>query len=200
MATVSDLIDQARLELIDTGPSPRWTDAEFVGFYNQFLREVPRMAPSRVSRPQDLTFNAGARQDLPASVSALVSIIRNKNGRSCTPFDLETLQRFDPSWVEGPTAATVFQYAYSPALPRTVYVNPPLSGTCIVEALVAPVLPPVATKAEAVVLADDVIPAALNYMLYRACFKDAEDTAMAAKATHYLSRAMQLLGVSNGDA
>lgn len=194
MALISDLITSCRLELIDTGGSPRWTDAEFLGYYNQFLQEVPTLAPDRVAQPQNLNFVAGAKQTLPSTIRALVSIIRNSNGAACTAFDLDILQRFDPSWVEGPTSATVVQYAYDPAVPRTVYVNPPLAGAVVVESIVVPVLTAAAAVGEEVAIADDVIPAAKNYMMYRACFKDAEDTTMASKADHYYSRMTQLLG------
>lgn len=196
MALISDLITRCRLELIDTGVSPRWTDAEFLGYYNQFLEEVPTLAPDRVSQPQNLNFVAGAKQTLPASIRLLISIIRNVGGAACTPFDLEILQRYDPSWVESPTSTTVQQYAYDPAVPKTVYVNPPLAGAATVEAIVVPVLTAAAAVGDAVALGNDVIPAAVNYMLYRACFKDAEDTAMSAKADHYYSRMTQLLGGS----
>lgn len=193
MATVSDLITRCRLELIDTGGSPRWTDPEFLGFYNQFLEEVASLAPDRVSATQNLNFVAGAKQTLPASVRALVAVVRNSNGEACTPFDLDLLQRFDPTWIQAPTSTTVKQYAYNPDVPRVVYVNPPLAGSVTVEAIVVPVLTAAAAVGNTVAIADDVIPAAVNYMMYRACFKDAEDTAMAAKADHYFGRMKALL-------
>ena len=194
MATIQSIVDRCRLELIDTSGTPRWTDPEFLGFYNQFLVEVATLAADRVAVVQNLNFAAGVKQTLPSTIRLLLAIERNANGRACAPFNRESLQRFDPDWTTATPVAYVSQYDYDPSTPRVVYVNPPLSGPAVVEARVVPVLPAAADLANIMAIAEDLFPAVFNYMLFRACAKEAEDTAMAAKSAAYYQRMTQILG------
>lgn len=194
MTTIAELITPCRLELIDSGTPTRWADAEFLGYYNQFLQEVVTIAPATVATARVLNFVAGAKQTLPPDVSRLIEIVRNAGGRSCSRFDREKLTLFDPDWANAEAASSVYQYWYDPHVASVVYVSPPLALGSSVEALVVPILPAAPTVGTVSDLPLHVLPAAINYMLYRACQKDAEDTFMGNKATQYYSRMLQLLG------
>lgn len=192
MTALSTLITECRNELIDTGGSPRWTNAEFIEYANAFGRELTRLAPDEVTARVTLALAAGAYQTLPDSYEALVELTENAAGEAIREVDYRSLKASitfanTEADADGPTEFARIrgsEYAVYPAVP---------GGGANVTAMV--IDPPVFTTVNDVIpFSDGMLPAMTYYMVYRARSKDAEDTVMLARAQDAYQKFRLLIG------
>lgn len=195
MAALSSVITECRNELIDTGGSPRWTDAEFIEYANAFFRELARLAPGEVSSSVTLNLAAGAYQTLPDTYDGLVDISANAAGVAVREVDYQSLKA---SLTFAATTGEPTEFARVHGDVYAVYPAVAGGGTTVTAVVVDP--PSVTVVGDTVPVSDGLLPAMVQFMVYRARSKDAEDTVMLSRAQDAYTKYRQLIGGSDGSA
>ena len=151
--TPQDIITSARYTLNDTVATYRQSDVELLGYVNDGMKEISSIRPDRFTVIGDhLCTVSQCEQSFSAALAqSVVRVVSIKNGAALTPFDMDTMDNFRPSWrADTPAAATqwtsypgdplrFFVYPAAPATPQTLsvlYVKSPttlLIGDSITE-------------------------------------------------------------------
>lgn len=200
MTALSTLITECRNELIDTGGSPRWTNAEFIEYANGFFRELARLAPDELSTTVTLSLAAGSMQTLPDAYDALVDIVTNAGGAPVREIDYRALKAYSAYPTTEADADGPYEFARVTGGQFAVYPAVPGGGASVTAIVVDP--PVVTTVNDQIAIGDALLPAMVQYMLYRARMKDAEDTVMASRAAAAYQQFRALIGggTSESDA
>jgi hypothetical protein len=203
MATVKvvDIISKAATLLKDV-TGVRWAATELQSWLNDSYREVLIFRPDSNTATGTLTCVDGPRQKITAAFPAatqIVDIIRNVASASDKSavklISRQSLDDMNRSWYATAPAVNIERYAFDPRLPREFLVFPPAAVTAQLEVIYASVpaahtlsdaqLTNTAT-AEVIRIDDSFANALLDYIMYRAYSKDAEDTTNASRAVaHY---------------
>lgn len=177
--TAKTIIDKATIQLIDL-TNIRWTRAELLSWLNDGMRQIVLIQPSATSTTSVVQLAAGTRQYIPSDGWLLLSIYRNMGTAGTTPgrairiISREILDGFNPNWHTDTAKAEVRNYVYTDQDQLAFYVYPPNTGTQHIE-LNYSVQPADLTSESQVIPIFDVFQSALlDYILYRACSKDAE--------------------------
>lgn len=197
MAVLSTLITECRNELIDTG-GVRWTNAEFIEYANAFFKELGKLAPSEVTARVTLALAAGAFQTLPDAYDALVELTTNSVGTSMREVDYPSLKAALTWSTETATSAGPLEWARIAGAEFAVYPAVASGGANVTAIVIDP--PAVTAVGDTVALSDATLAAMVQYMVYRARSKDAEDTIMLARAQDAYTKFRQLLGGDSGSA
>ena len=196
MTALSTIITECRNELIDTGGSPRWTNAEFIEWANAFFRELAKLAPDEVSARVTLTLAQGAFQTLPNQYDALVELTTNAAGESIREVDYQSLKA-SLTWsntvadADGPK-----EFARISGVEYAVYPAVDAGGASVTAVVIAP--PSVTSVGDTIPVPDSLFPALVHYMIYRARSKDAEDTIMLSRAQDAYQKFRLLIGGTGG--
>ena len=196
MAALSSIITECRNELIDTGGSPRWTDAEFIEWTNAFFRELAKLAPTEVTARVTLTLAQGAYQTLPDQYEDLVELTSNAAGESIREVDYQSLKA-SLTWAntiadaDGPK-----EFARISGSEYAVYPAIDAGGASVTAVVIDP--PSVSGTGDTVPVTDGLLPALVHYMIYRARSKDAEDTIMLSRSQDAYQKFRQLIGGTGG--
>lgn len=212
MATVKvvDLIVRAQTLLQDED-SVRWTVAELQYWLNDAYKETIGLRPDANTQTAEYTCTVGPRQLLTGSFPTairLVEVVRNlatasnKSGVRLT--DRRSLDAQQRSWYSETPSASIELYMFDQRVPKEFLVYPPASAAARLEVIYS-VLPADHTLSEAQLLdpttaetirIDDIFATALlDYVLYRAFSKDAEQTAMMSRAVAHYQAFQNALGV-----
>lgn len=177
--TAKAIIDKAAIQLIDL-TNIRWTRAELLAWLNDGMRQIVTIQPSASSTTVSKQLVAGTRQYIPDDGWLLLSVYRNMGTNGTTPgrairiISREILDSFNPNWHTDTAKAEVRNYIYTDQDQTAFYVSPPNTGTQYVE-LNYSVQPADLTVETQVIPIFDIFQSALvDYILYRACSKDAE--------------------------
>jgi hypothetical protein len=190
--TAKAIIDKATVQLIDL-TNVRWTRSELLAWLNDGLRQIVSIQPNATSTTASVKLVAGTRQTIPTGGWLLLQIYRNMGTTGTTPgrairiVSRELLDNFNPNWHTDTQKAEVRNYIYDIQDQLAFYVYPPNTGTQYVE-LNYSVQPADLTAETQVIPIFDIYQSALvDYILYRACSKDAEYAPGLALAQGYLS-------------
>ena len=213
MATVKvvDLMSRAKTILQDT-TSVRWALSELQLYLNDGYRETLNLRPDSNTLTGTFTCAAGPRQVLTtgfANATRLVAVIRNmaalSNKYSVHLVERRVLDKQRRSWyTEFPSVSTE-QYMFDARQPKEFLVYPPAVITTQLEVLYTQVPAPHvltdvqlanAATAETIRIDDAFANALLDYMLYKAYTKDAEQAGNLTRATAYYQAFQNSLGVS----
>jgi hypothetical protein len=144
------------------------------------MRQIVLIQPSATSTTSVVKLDAGTRQYIPDDGWLLLSIYRNMGTAGTTPgrairiISREIIDNFNPNWHADAAKAEVRNYIYTDQDQTAFYVYPPNTGTQYIE-LNYSVQPADLTAESQVIPIFDVFQSALvDYILYRACSKDAE--------------------------
>ena len=177
--TAKTIIDKASVQLIDLA-NIRWTRSELLDWLNDGMRQIVLIQPSASSTTVSKKLDAGTRQSLPTGGWLLLQMYRNMGTSGTTPgrairiVSRELLDNFNPNWHTATAAAEVRNYIYDTQDQTAFYVYPPNTGTQYVE-LNYSAQPVDLTSETAVIPIFAIYQSALvDYILYRACSKDAE--------------------------
>jgi hypothetical protein len=174
----SDLLERAS-RLLNDEDRTRWTSSELIEWINDGLYAICAADPSAYTDEVEVTLVAGVRQALPAGATRLISAEYNKSDYSVvTPCDRGALDLAIPDWRSSDYAnAHVSHVMYDAAAHPTEFLIYPAQPTSTTAKLVAVVAqnPPPATAASTLALDEKYREPLLNYMLYRAFSKDAEE-------------------------
>lgn len=202
-----DILETASITLLDQYHT-RWPLTELLSYLNKGLKALALDKPNAVTETVDLPLAAGTVQDLTAispDYISLIRVLRNKNGRAVTAVSRTMLDVVMPGWQDPnvwPASAVVDHVIQDVADPRSFLVAPANDGTGIIEAVVS-ILPtpiPAATDPADIATYTQTVPvpaifenALVDYVLYRAYAKDADDPANATRAqAHYGMYAAQI--------
>ena len=181
MATVTagQIIDKAVVQLIDIA-GVRWTRAELLKWLNDGLRQIVLMQPTATNTPVAVKLVAGTRQTLPTNGWLLLGIYRNMGTSGSTPgrairvISRELLDAYDPNWHTATASATTKNYIYDLQDQTAYYVYPPSTGTNYIEINYSAQPADLTSESQVIPMFDLYQNPLLDYIMFRACTKDAE--------------------------
>ncbi|MEE3649456.1 MULTISPECIES: phage adaptor protein [unclassified Brenneria] len=200
MTTINDVIGRANAQLIDP-QWLRWTKSELLDYFNDAINAVIIIRPDAGLSEETFTCAAGTRQELPEGAIRLLDVVRVAGGKAVLPFPRESLDYQFPDWhsMIGP----VERYCYDWKTPRTFFVFPGAEEGTQLEINVSR-LPSTATISDlnsatnqAFPLDDLYINPVLEWILFRAFGKDAENGANAQLSSQHYQTFVDLLGVKS---
>lgn len=177
--TAGTIIDKAATQLIDIS-GVRWTRAELLKWLNDGLRQIVLMQPNATNTPEAVKLSAGTRQTLPTSGWLLLGIYRNMGTNGTTPgrairiVSRELLDAFDPNWHTAPASAVTKNYVYDLQDQTAFYVYPPSTGTNFIELNYSKQPSDLDSESDVIPIFDLYQAPLLDYIMFRACTKDAE--------------------------
>jgi hypothetical protein len=212
MATVKvvNIISRAAALLKDV-EYVRWLTTELQGWLNDAYREVLIFRPDSNAKTGTYTCASGARQQITtvfSDATQLLDVVRNVAATSdksaVKMISRQSLDDMNRSWYNTTGVVSVERYAFDPRLPREFLVFPPATTSAQLEIIYSSV--PAAhaltdaqiknpATAEVIRIDDSFANALLDYVLYRAYSKDAEDTANASRAVAHYQAFQNGLGV-----
>jgi hypothetical protein len=217
MATVKvvDLITRA-LVLLKDPTAARWPATELQYWLNDGYREIINRRPDANAQVATFTCATGYRQTITAVSNAqrLLEVISNvaatSNKKTVRLVDRKTMDDQLPGWNTEATSINIEKYMYDRRLPKEFLVYPPAKSTAQVE-IVYSTFPAAHTLTEVqlmnpattttINLDDTYANPLLDYMLYRAYSKDAEQAGNAQRAmAHYQAMADAINGIDTGEA
>lgn len=202
MSTVKvvDLISRAHTILLDTS-AVRWTALELQGWLNDAYKEIVTLHPDANTQTDTFTCSAGYRQDISATYPEayrVLEVIVNKAATSKKkPVQLVSRKSMDtmrPGWYTETSSVNIEKYMYDGRVPKEFLVYPPATTLAQLEIIYATVPAPhtlteqqLMNPATAETIRLDVIYSnpLLNYILFRAYNKDAEQAGNAERAAAY---------------
>lgn len=210
MATVKvvDLISRAQTLLKDT-TAVRWAAVELQNYLNDGYREIVNLRPDSNAQIGTFTCAAGYRQSITstfANAHSLLDIFSNKattsNKKHVSLVSRKAMDDQRPGWYTEQSSVSIEKYMFDPRTPKQFLVYPPATTSAQLEVMYA-ILPTPHTlteqqlmntaTAEVIKLDDVYANALLDYILYRAYSKDAEQAGNAARAVaHYQAMATSL--------
>ena len=177
--TAKTIIDKASIQLIDL-TNIRWTRAELLSWLNDGLRQIVTIQPSASSTTVSKQLTVGTRQYIPTDGWLLLSIYRNMGTNGTTPGRIirivsrEILDSFNPNWNTVTATAEVRNYMYTDQDQLAFYVYPPNTGTQYIELNYSVQPVDLTLETQPIPIFDVFQSALVDYILYRACSKDAE--------------------------
>jgi hypothetical protein len=213
MATVKvvDLIVRAQTLLQDED-SVRWTVTELQYWLNDGYRDVLNLRPDSNTLTGEFVCVAGPRQVLTTTfpnATRLVSVIRNtaptSNKYGVRLVNKSSLDDQRRGWYAETPTVSVEEYMFDPRQPREFLVYPPATSATRLEITYAQIPSPHtltaqqltnAATTETIRIDDSFANALLDYVLYRAYSKDAEQQGNAARAVAHFQAFQNSLGVT----
>ena len=190
--TAGAIIDKAVIQLIDIS-GVRWTRAELLKWLNDGLRQIVLMQPNAMNTPGAVQLVAGTRQLLPTGGWMLLGVYRNMGTTGTTPgravriISRELLDAFNPDWHTTTASAVTKNYIYDLQDQTAYYVYPPSTGTNYLEINYSLQPTDLTSETQAIPMFDVYQGPLLDYIMFRACTKDAEYAANVALGQLYLT-------------
>jgi hypothetical protein len=177
--TAKTIIDKATIQLIDLA-NIRWTRAELLSWLNDGMRQIVLIQPSASSTTSVIQLQTGTRQYIPDDGWLLLAIYRNMGTNGTTPgrairiISREILDSFNPDWNSDTAKAEVRNYIYTNQDQLAFYVYPPNTGTQKIEINYSAQPADLTAESQVIPIFDVFQSSLVDYILYRACTKDAE--------------------------
>lgn len=197
--TAKSIIDKAAIQLTDIS-GIRWTRAELLGWINDAQRQIVIMSPNATNKVSVVKLNAGTRQAIPSDGWTLLEVIRymgttgTKPGRAIRLASREQIDSFNPDWHSDAPSPMPRHYIFDLQDQTAFFVYPPNTGTGYVEINYSPDPVDLTTETSTIYLRDIFETAILDYVLYRACSKDAEYAPGIQLAAGYLNTFQMSMG------
>ena len=197
--TAKTIIDKAAIQLTDTG-NIRWTRAELLGWINDAQRQIVIMSPNATNKVATVQLAAGTRQSIPSDGWTLLEVIRymgtdgTKPSRAIRLASREQLDSFIPNWHAATPTLIPNHYIFDLQDQTVFFVYPPNNGRGYVQLNYSPDPADVTNENNPISLNNIFETAILDYVLYRACSKDAEYAPGLQLAAGYLQTFMASMG------
>lgn len=198
--TAQSVINKAAIQLTDIG-NTRWTRAELLDWLNQGQKQIVVMSPSATNKVSTIQLTAGTRQSIPSDGWTLLELIRymgtdgTKPGRAIRVTSRELIDSFNPNWHADAKSAVPKHYIFDAQDQTVFYVYPPNNGQGYVQLNYSPVPPMITSESTVISVSDTFEPPLLDYILYRACSKDAEYAPGLQLAAGYLQTFMAAMQI-----
>jgi hypothetical protein len=195
----SAIIDKAAKQLLDIS-NLKWTRAELLAWLNDGMRQIVLIQPSASSTTASTKLVAGTRQTIPAGGWLLLQIYRNMGttgavpGRAIRIVSRELLDGFSPDWHSATAKAEVRNYIYDVQDQLAFYVYPPNTGTQYIELNYSMQPADLTTESQAIPIFDIFQSPLVDYILYRACSKNADYAPGMQLAQGYLGTFVAAIG------
>lgn len=199
--TAKSIIDKASTQLLDPN-NARWTRAELLGWLNDAQRALILAIPETSAATAQVNTVAGARQSIPTQAWLLLRVTRNMgtngtvSGRFVEKISEERLTRANPTWTSDASTLEVKAYAYTPLDKTVFWVYPPNSSGQKLEVIYSMTPVDMVLETDLITTQDIYEPVLLDYVLYRACSKDAEYAPGVALAKNYLDSFQSFIAAS----
>ena len=178
--TAGAIIDKAAIQLADL-INVRWTRAELLSWLNMAQQALILAIPEASAATALVTTVAGVKQSIPSNGWILLSANRNMgvsgtaSGRSLEETRKEVLTKSNPSWASDTATSVATSYFYTPLDKTVFWIYPPADSSSNKIEVTYSVLPTVMAVETTVISVNDIYePILLDYVLYKACMKDAE--------------------------
>lgn len=177
--TAQTIINQAAVQLLDIS-NVRWTRAELLSWVNAGQKQIIVLSPNATNKVAVYKLAVGTRQAIPSDGWTLLDVIRNmgtdgtKPGRAVRLVSEELLDNFNPNWHAALPSTIAQNVVFDQQDQTAFYVYPPNNGKGYVQVNYSPIPPSLASEASVITISDIFEPVLLDYVLYRACSKDAE--------------------------
>jgi hypothetical protein len=175
--TPQDIITSARYILNDTDPStPRATDTELTGYVNDGLKETLIANKKWFMTVGDFICEPLQCEQtlLDSDALELVEVLCIHGGAALTPFDLSTMNAFNPSW-RSDTAGVAQEWSRFPDDPFKFFVYPAAPATAQTLDIRYVRTPAVYALNDSMDdLSPTLQPALVDYVVHRASSKDDE--------------------------
>lgn len=197
--TAKSIIDKAVVQLNDLN-AVRWTRDELLSWINDAQRTIVMIAPNSSNYTTSVAMVAGTRQAIPADGWVFLDAYRNMGTTGTTPgrairiVSRELMDGFNPDWHSDTASATVKNVVFDPQDQTAFWVYPPNTGTGYIQLNYARLPVPCSLETDTIYVNDILQTAILDYVLYRACSKDAEYAAGLSLAQGYWGSFTAALG------
>lgn len=197
--TAKQIIDKASIQLLDIS-NVRWTRAELLGWINDAQRQIVILSPNATNKVATIKLDAGTRQSIPSDGWTLLNVIRYmgtdglKPGRALRIASQEIMDAYDPNWHAAVPTVVPQTYVFDLQDQTVFYIYPPNNGKGYVQLNYSPDPVDLTAETQVINVRDIFETAILDYVLYRACSKDAEYAPGLELAKGYLSTFMASMG------
>lgn len=177
--TAKVILDKAEVQLNDIA-GIRWTRLELLGWLNDGQRQIAMIFPSAVNKVTTVKLAAGTRQSIPADGWTLLQVNRYMGTDGTTPgtvtriASFQLMNAYNPSWHAAAKSDVPTTYMYDPQDQTAFFVYPPNTGNGYVEINYTPNPTDLTAETQPIAVHDILQNALLDYIMYRACSKDAE--------------------------
>lgn len=197
--TAKSIIDKASVLLLDP-TNVRWTRAELLGWINDAQRQIVIMSPNATNKVSTIKLDAGTRQSIPSDGWTLLNVIRYmgtdglKPGRAVRIASQEVMDAYNPNWHAATPSVVPQTYVFDLQDQTVFYVYPPNTGKGYVQINYSPDPVDLTAETQTINVRDIFETAILDYVMYRACSKDAEYAPGLTLAGGYLQTFMASMG------
>jgi hypothetical protein len=197
--TAKTIIDKASIQLLDTS-NVRWTRAELLSWINDAQRQIVIMSPNATNKVATYKLIAGTRQSIPSDGWTLLEVIRYMGTNGTTPgrairlTSRELLDSFNPDWHSDTPSSVPKHYVFDLQDQTAFFVYPPNNGNGYIQLNYSPDPADLTAESQTINLNNIFETAILDYVLYRACSKDAEYAPGLQLASGYLTTFMASMG------
>lgn len=176
MTTPADLISSVRYIVNDTQVEYRMSDTELLGYFNDGLKEISALQPAVYTTIGDLPCVVGSCEQAVTfpNAQAIIEVLCIHGGGAVTPFDMDTMNAFNPGW-RADTAGPAVQWSKHEGQPLTFFIYPKAPATTQtldIRYVRNPSVHALTTTISEVPAY--MLPALIDYMVYRADSKDDE--------------------------
>lgn len=177
--TAKSIIDKASILLLDP-TNVRWSRAELLGWINDAQRQIVLMSPNATNKVAVFQLVAGTRQSIPSDGWTLLDVIRymgtdgTKPGRAIRIASQEVMDAFNPNWHSSTPSVVPQSYMFDQQDQTIFYVYPPNTGKGYVQVNYSPEPIDLTSETQTIGVRDIFQTSILDYVMYRACSKDAE--------------------------
>jgi hypothetical protein len=190
--TATSLINKAAILLQDVD-NTRWPREELLGWLNDAQRQIVMMKPTASAETSAVLLARGAKQLIPNDGWQLLDVIRNMGkdgetpGRVIRVVSRKVLDAQDSNWHATPPTDTVINYIFNMQDGgQSFYVYPPSNGLNYVELIYSRMPNDLEEESGNIDVNHIYQNALVDYIVYRAASKDAENAPMLEFAKMYL--------------
>ena len=177
--TAKSIIDKASVLLLDL-TNIRWTREELLGWINDAQRQIVIMSPNATNKVSVVKLDAGTRQSIPSDGWTLLNVIRYmgtdglRPGRAIRIASQQVMDAYNPNWHAATPSVVPQTYVFDQQDQTIFYVYPPNTGKGYVQINYSPDPVDITLESQTISVRDIFETAILDYVMYRACSKDAE--------------------------
>ena len=200
--TAKSIIDKASVLLLDL-TNIRWTRAELLGWINDAQRQIVIMSPNATNKVSTIKLDAGTRQSIPSDGWTLLNVIRYmgtdglRPGRAIRIASQQVMDAFNPNWHASTPSVVPQSYVFDQQDQTIFYVYPPNTGKGYVQINYSPEPVDLTAETQTINVKDIFQTAILDYVMYRACSKDAEYAPGLQLAAGYLQTFNASMGIKS---
>lgn len=175
---ISTIINAAARELYDVD-NIKWSRSELLGFVSEAEKQIMVLHPQNNSTVDTIDLAAGCQQAVPIEAHQLVDVYHNVASDNLTPrravrmVSRRLMNSYEPGWMYAAQTTEVQNVIFDEQDKRHFWVYPPNNGEGKLNIAYLAVSEPYATEEDNLRISDAYYTAALEFVLFRACSKQA---------------------------